>query len=86
MLREKNYFIVLGVHKPNTAKLIVLYCVLYCDMFQFLSKVGALTKAKTCHSSHHSSREVDTDILLVLHSKQRNSYKDFMAVDQQECS
>jgi len=31
-------------------------------------------------------QEVDTDILLALNSKQRNNYKDFMAVDQQECS
>lgn len=54
--------------------------------FSFYQKLEHVQKSK--HVTVHITvvEEVDIDILLALHSKQRNNYKDFMAVDQQECS
>jgi len=54
--------------------------------FSFYQKLEHIQKPKHVTVRITVLQEVDTDILLALNSKQRNNYKDFMAVDQQECS
>jgi len=49
--------------------------------FSFYQKLEYLQKPKHVTLRITLVEEVDTDILLALHSKQRNNYKDFMEVD-----